>query len=327
MDCTFFQKIKRTAFSLFTATAAYCLFATASADAAMIFSSLNQDSLSVGDRIHLTVSMLVPKTGQVVPPPTDNGFGQFTVKEWTSDKTEKKSADSLTFNYVLTTYSAEQCTIPSQPFLLTYNKKTDTLHSDAFPMRVVLVPPVTSNDTAQIRDLKKLENAGKPSLLWLWTILCAAAIVAIVFLAKRFIKQKSKPVYVPPPKPPYEEAIEAILLLEAKQYVVKGMVREYVFELSDIVKRYIERRFETNAAEFTTEEMLDWVRVSPLDSEQRRVLEWFFSASDPIKFAKMLPEQETIERFGTEARAFLEATKPQQSQGDKKEKEAAGASA
>jgi len=310
--------------SLLLAMIVYCLSLTSSANAAMIFSSINQDSLSVGDRIHLSISMLVPKNSQVVPPPTDNGFGQFIVKEWTSDKTEKKSADSLTFNYIVTTYTAEPCTIPSLPFLLTYNNKSDTLHSDIFPLRTVLVPPSSAHDTAIIRDIKKLESAGSPSLLWVWLILCAAVIVSVVFLLKRFIKRKSKPAFVPPQSPPYEEAMESLRLLDAKQYLVKGMIREYVFELSDIVKRYLERRYQTNAAELTTEEMLDWIRVSPLDSAHRRVLEWFFSASDPVKFAKQSPNQETIERFGTDIRAFLEATKPQP---DKKEKGATVATA
>jgi hypothetical protein len=39
-------------------------------------------------------------------------------------------------------------------------------------------------------------------------------------------------------------------------------------------------------------------------------MEWFFRATDPVKFAKMLPDQDTLARFGIEVRAFLEATRP-----------------
>ena len=78
-------------------------------------------------------------------------------------------------------------------------------------------------------------------------------------------------------KPPYEEAIEALDRLEAKQYVAKGMIRDYVFELSEIAKRYIERRFEVQAAEFTTEELADWTKRSPLQLAERKTAEWFFS--------------------------------------------------
>ena len=110
--------------------------------------------------------------------------------------------------------------------------------------------------------------------------------------------------------PPYEEAIEALALLEAKQYLVKRLVREYVFELSDIFKRYLERRFEVNAAEFTTEEMLDWIKASKLAPEDRKVCEWFFYTTDPVKFAKWLPDNDTLYRFGADVRQVIERTKP-----------------
>ena len=293
--------------------------------ATVVMSSISQDSLFVGDRVHFNVTMLVPKGSQVVPPATDNGFGQFIVKEWASDKSEKKSADSLSFNYILTTYSTERCTIPSLPYLQTTGSKTDTLRTDAYPMRVVFVPPSTSQDTAVIRDIKGLERVGTPSRAWMWILLAAVIIGIIIYFLRRFRKKKSMPAVIVPPKPPYEEAVEALRQLEAKQYLAKGMIREYVFELSDIIKRYIERRFLISAAEFTTEEMLEWIRVSPLEPSQRRSLEWFFSTADPVKFAKWMPDSDTSERFGVDMRAFVEQTKPVDPPAGKKQPEAGNA--
>jgi hypothetical protein len=298
------------------------LLAAVYSSATVVLSSVSQDSLFVGDRVHFGVNILVPKGGQVVPPATDNSFGRFVVKEWASDKSEKKNADSLSFNYILTTYSPECCTIPSLPFLQTINNKTDTLRTNPIPMRVVLVAPSSAKDTAAIRDIKGLERVGTPSLFWLWLVLAFGAVAAAIVLIRRFRKKKTFSAPVVPPKPPYEEAIEALRLLEAKQYIVKGMIREYVFELSDIIKRYIERRFGTNAAEFTTEEMLDWIRISPLDPAMRRALEWFFSTADPVKFAKWTPDSDTTERFGVDMRTFVEQTKPMQPQTGKKQPEA-----
>jgi len=305
------EKIFRRLLPIFIGTTSILLFWVSAAQTTVLFSGVSQDSLSVGDRIHFNVTIMASKGNQVVPPPTDNGFGQFVVKEWTSDKAEKRNADSLSFNYILTTYSTERCTIPSLPFLQTASGKTDTLHSEAIPMNVVLVPPPSARDTAAIRDIKGLEKVGTPSLLWLWLLLSAGALAAFAAVLRRFIKKKTSPTQAPaPPKPPYEEAIEALRLLDAKQYLVKGMIREYVFELSDIIKRYIERRFGTNAAEFTTEEMLDWIRVSPLDPAMRRALEWFFFTADPVKFAKWTPDSDTVSRFGTDMRSFVEQTRP-----------------
>jgi hypothetical protein len=280
------------------------------AGATVLLSSVSQDSLFVGDRIRLSVTMLVPKGSQVAPPATDNGFGAFVVKEWVSDKSEKKNADSLSFNYILTTYSAEPCTIPSLSFVQTTGLTTDTLRTDVFPMRVALVPPPSAQDTAGIRDIKGLETVGKPSLVWLWIMLGILGLALALLFLRRFWKKQGAAAPIAPPKPPYEEAIEALRALEEKQYIANGMIREYVFGLSDIVKRYIERRFTVNAAEFTTGEILDWIQLSPLEPPQRKACEWFFSTADPVKFAKWTPDTATVRRFGADMRTFIEQTKP-----------------
>jgi hypothetical protein len=281
-----------------------------------ILSSASQDSLYIGDRVHFGAVLLVPKGSQVVPPPTENGFGKFAVKEWTSDKVEKKNADSLTFHYIITTYSAENCTIPAVDFIVTKETSAETLRTQPVAMRLVLV---SSPDTASIKDLKPQQSAGKPSLLWLWAILAIGAGVAAFVLVRNYLPKKGKTISAPPPKPAYDEAIDALAALEAKQYIAKGMIREYAFELSDIVKRYIERRFDVNAAEFTTEEMLDWIKVSPLDPDCRKSAEWFFWTTDPVKFAKHLPDNDTVYRFGPCMRDFIEKTRLQTPLPEKKE--------
>jgi hypothetical protein len=174
-------------------------------------------------------------------------------------------------------------------------------------MRVI---SLVESDSADIRDLKPQQRAGKPSLLWLWIILSLIAAGTAVYLALMWWRKTRKGPPPPPPKPPYDEAVEALAALEAQQYLQKGMIREHVFALSDIFKRYIGRRFETNAEEYTTEEMLAWVASASLETAQRRKLEWFFTETDPVKFAKHIPDRETIMRFGEEVRTFLAQTRP-----------------
>jgi hypothetical protein len=278
-------------------------------EASVIFSTLSQRNISVGDRINFSVTTVVPKGATVTPPDPANAFGSLVVKEWNSKKQELSKADSIVFDYVITTYKAEDCTIPALSYITEYGAVRDSLKTVAAPLHVV---PLCTADTLDIMDLKPQQVAGKRPLLWLWLLLSALAIVAGVLVVRHIIIKLKKPLPPPPPKPPYDEAVEALAALEAEQLLLKGMVREYVFALSDILKRYIERTFGINAAEFTTEEMLAWIGISPLDKTLRASMEWFFRAADPIKFAKYLPEQKTIDRFITEVRAFLEATKPRE---------------
>jgi hypothetical protein len=275
--------------------------------AAVIFSNVSTRELSVGDRVHYSVSIMAPKGAGILPPDPSSSFGTLTVKEWNTRKFEQEKADSTVFEYAVTTYKAEPCTIPELFFILEGKDKTDTLKTEAIPL--TLIPQITT-DSVDIMDLRPQQVTGKRPLWWLWMVLCALVLTAGIIAGRFYFKRARRPPPPPPPKPPYEEAIEALAALEAKKYLLMGLVREYVFELSDILKRYIERRFSINAAEFTTEEMLAWLGISPLEKTQRTAMEWFFRATDPVKFAKMLPDQDTLARFGIEVRAFLEATRP-----------------
>jgi hypothetical protein len=273
----------------------------------VIFSSISTRELSVGDRVHFSVSILGPKGATIVPPDPSSQFGALTVKEWNSRKFEQEKADSTVFEYSLTFYKPEPCTIPSLSYVLETGTKRDTLKSEAIPLTMV---PLITTDSADIMDLRPQQTTGKRPLAWLWLLIAMLAATAAIVIIRHYSRTLRRPPPPSPPKPPYEEAIEALAALDAKQYLLKGLVREYVFELSDILKRYIERRFTINAAEFTTEEILAWLGISPLEKGRRNAMEWFFRATDPVKFAKQTPDQDTIVRFGTEARAFFEATKP-----------------
>jgi hypothetical protein len=277
------------------------------ARSAVIYSTINQRELSVGDRVNFTVTAMVPKGAAVVPPDPANSFGSLTVKEWNSRKSEIAKADSISFDYVVTTYKAENCTIPSLSYILENGEVRDTLRTESIPLVVI---PLCKTDSADIMGLKPQQVTGKRPLLWMWLLLAAAGLTAAVIVARYYIRKLKKAPPPPPPIPPYEEAVLALAALDAKKLLLNGMIREYAFALSEILKRYIERRFGINAAEFTTEEMLAWLGISPLDKEPKTSLEWFFRATDPVKFARFLPDQDIVGRFGTVVRGFLEATRP-----------------
>ena len=283
------------------------LFSCSAAWSAVISTGINRRQLSVGDLINFTVTIMAPKGATAQPPDPATAFEPLTVKEWNNRKVPLKSADSIVFEYELTTYKAENCAIPPLPFILNDGARSDTLRTDSIPLTVISLCKV---DTADIMGLRPQQVTGKRSLLWLWICLALAGLAAVIFFARSLVRLHKKGPPVPPPRPPYEEAMDALAALDAKQYPLKGMIREYVFELSEILKRYSERRFGVNAAEFTTEEMLAWLSIAKLDKERRYAMEWFYRAADPVKFAKYLPDQETVDRFGVEARAFIEATKP-----------------
>jgi hypothetical protein len=249
-----------------------------------------------------------------------------TVKEWNINRSEKGTKDSVFVDYILTNYIPENCTIPSLPYIIQSTTSIDTLYTDKITLQFVSVitapPGKTDSSAIDIKDLKAQQIAGTPPRFWLWALVIAGSLTVFGLLALYLSKKFKRQEVIPPPIPPYEEAMMALGVLHGKRLLEKGLIREYVFELSEIFKRYIERRFETNASEFTTEEMIAWAGASNLDKKLKGSLEWFFRTTDPVKFARIIPDSSTVNRFSDEVTQFLESTRPLQQPSEKVEEHA-----
>ena len=84
---------------------------------------------------------------------------------------------------------------------------------------------------------------------------------------------------------------------------------KFFVELSGIVRRYLEDRFELRAPELTTEEFLAAVSDSPdLSLAHQRLLREFLRQADLVKFAGVLPNEQDIQQAIDRARQFLDET-------------------
>ena len=275
---------------------------------AIVYTSLFPDTMTVGDKITLQVSIIAPKNATISPPDITNGIGVLTVKDFSTTKVEKNNPDSIACLYKITAYQVEACTIPSLAFLFLHDSQTDTLYSE---QKIINVASVVTGDTVDIKDIKPLEQAGNRPLLWIFIALALLVLAILIFIwyktRKKHKEIENKQIEL---LPPYEEAIAALNALVAKGFINVGLYREFTFGISDILKRYIERSFLVTASEFTTEEILAWIEKTTMQGEEKKRLTWFFKTSDPVKFAKMIPTPEVASQFEYEIRAFLDATRP-----------------
>ena len=87
-------------------------------------------------------------------------------------------------------------------------------------------------------------------------------------------------------------------------------VDAFYVELSSIVRRYLEDRFDLRAPELTTEEFLESVQQSPdLTRAHQSLLRDFLRQADLVKFAGVKPAAEDVERSIESANRFLEETR------------------
>ncbi|MCP4696908.1 MAG: hypothetical protein GY862_08680 [Gammaproteobacteria bacterium] len=108
----------------------------------------------------------------------------------------------------------------------------------------------------------------------------------------------------------YDIAHARLQALVAKPRPQADTIVVFFVELSDIIRHYLEDRFELHAPELTTEEFLDVAAGSPdLNAGHKGFLREFLRSADRVKFARHVPAPEYIEMALATAGNFLEQTR------------------
>ncbi len=111
---------------------------------------------------------------------------------------------------------------------------------------------------------------------------------------------------------PRERALFELAELMAKDLIGHDRVKEFYFELTMIVRMYIERAHAIRAPEQTTEEFLVIVSQDPRFSRDvvKRLRE-FMQAADLVKYAGMHPSQPSVDGAIATAKTYIETDESQ----------------
>lgn len=155
-----------------------------------------------------------------------------------------------------------------------------------------------------IRDIRAPREIPDP---WRWVPYATGALLGLLLLFGiwRVLARKQQRV-----KLAHERAFEA--LEHTRSLMQPDTAREFSFQLSDVVRRYIEERFSVRTTQQTTSEFLLYMseRDSGPLSGQRGLLHEFLGNCDRVKFARgTLTESEMAAMFQS-AWQFVDATKP-----------------
>lgn len=114
----------------------------------------------------------------------------------------------------------------------------------------------------------------------------------------------------PAPKlPPHVIAIKALDELRNRKLWQNGKHKLYYSTLTEILRLYIEGRWEVGALEMTTDEIITALRDVDIKHDSRSNLVAILRTADMVKFAKALPDAEENEQLFNYAYYFVENTK------------------
>lgn len=164
---------------------------------------------------------------------------------------------------------------------------------------------LNETDIRDIRGPKSFANRiWRYILIVVAVLLITGGIFALILWKKNKVESKALPA------PAHLIAYEALAALGKKDYIHQGKIKAYYIELSDIVRHYLENRFNLRAPEMTTEEFLIKVKEdSNLSLEHKDLLRDFLTNCDLVKFAKYQPAETEADLALASARRLVDQTK------------------
>jgi hypothetical protein len=150
------------------------------------------------------------------------------------------------------------------------------------------------------------------SVRWWPYALGALIVLALIAVWYFLFRKKLGQIEIPaaPSEPPFDIAIRELALLKESDLPGKGKLKQFYIELSEILRRYIEGRFDIKAVEATTYELKRLLKHPDLTKEQSQAILEFLSRSDLVKFAKFQPTPDFPGNDFESVRNLVVETKP-----------------
>jgi hypothetical protein len=277
---------------------------------------IEKETIYIGDKVTYYIEVETGKDVEISLPGFGENLSEFSIKDFGSKEGGYFGKKKLKQWYILDTYETGTFTIPA--IVVKYRSRGEDEWKEILSDSVKIEVLSSLDETALEGDIKDIKGPvsywDKKYIIILLSIVIVIALILfiIIFLQKR---RKTKEVRIPA-VPAHELAYKALQSLMAKDYLSIGKVQEYYVELSNIMRHYIENRFQLKAPEMTTEEFLLTLRESVvLNPEQKSLVRDFLSHCDMVKFAKYLPAKNEIDASYESAKNLVDQTKETLMQG------------
>ena len=272
----------------------------------------------IGDTVTLTIKVVAEKDVELLMPEFGEALERFSIVDFVPRQSiDDEGRTVAEQKYRLEPPSSGGQAIP--PILIEYvdrrpGEREAPEGYDAYELLTERIPfevqsVVPKNAEAELKPpLSKLgPREPPPASRWPWAVVGVVLLAAAVPLVAKAVaawRRRARR------RSAYEIARARLERLLARPRPGREQVDAFYVELSWIVRRYLEDRFDLRAPELTTEEFLAAVGESPdLSRDHQTLLREFLRQADLVKFAGVQPTEEDVESSVVAARRFLEETR------------------
>lgn len=277
--------------------------------------SSSSNLATIGDRINLKIIVKTSSDIQKI-----NLVSKKNDFEVISEKTIKREdqKDYIVFekDFSVAFFKTGEFNIgPFKVELIKDKKIIETKETNSIPVKIKSVLKKVDKDIKPLKDL--VDMKGDPFYILKYLFL-ALAIVLLIVLITIWLKKKNKKTDIikKPLLSPIEEFELRIRELSEMKLFKKGKKIEFFIRLTEIIKNFLYRKYGFNAEDFTTYETLFRLKENEREVLILNNMEFVFSTSDLVKFAKFVPDsftfREVISKVGEMISTYKQKIRPQE---------------
>jgi hypothetical protein len=261
--------------------------------------TIDSTNILIGQQTLIKLEVIQPKDAKVNFPyfnPEDTLTANVEILAISKADTSKADKDKIIIrqNYLITSFDSGSYVIPPFKFqLIDQDYQTNSL--------ILNVDNIQIKEGEEIKDIKPVYD---PPFNWLLLIV----IILLVLLALAFIgvgiyfyilRKKNKPIpFFEKQKiilPPHEVALQKLTRIKDEKIWQKGQDKLYYTQLTDVLREYFTKRFNIQAMEMTSGEIMEALQTNEEAKPILDKLQQILSISDMVKFAKRQPTSEESE--------------------------------
>ncbi len=271
----------------------------------------------IGDTVTLTLRVTAEKDVELLMPEFGQMMDRYTILDYTTtERVDDQSRTVAEQVYELQPARSGKQSIapimvefvdrragskPAPDDMDAYELLTERI---AFAVKSVLPTDAKAELNPPLEALDPLPVVQVNNYWWILPVVAAVIALPLVIWWAMVSRRKARR------RSAYEIAAERLRRLLGWSRTGPEQMDAFFVELSAIVRRYVEDRFELRAPELTTEEFMASMSRSPdLTRDHQSLLRDFLRRADLVKFAHFTPSEADIDDSVGSAKRFLDETR------------------
>lgn len=276
--------------------------------------ALERDSIWLGDQVKLLMVVEQEAGTRIEFPQLPDSIQKIEILKKSKIDTSKLEGTRIQLkqSLLVTCFDSGAHYIPPFYFKFKSGDRTDSIRSNDLTLFVKFPPVDLKRGPADIKKPFSAPVTFKEIAPWLLGIILIGAILFLIIYAISR-RNKNRPLFQRPPKPklpPHIIALQELDKLKTEQLWQHEKVKDYYTRLTDIIRVYIEDRFEIAAMEQTTFEILNGFKglQTQIDVKSSTELKEILELADLVKFAKLAPLPNENDLMLSNAYLFVKET-------------------